>query len=387
VVPRILLMVDSLDVGGAERHVIELAASLVQSDWSVTIACSIEGALAPLARRANVEVVPLLRGLAKRRVSPAYAWQLRRLLRRRRFDLIHAHMFASASAAALACSGTATPLVLTEHSEASWRRQPARWFGRSVYSRATHVIAVSDSIRRRLIHRDGVPAERVSTIPNAYPSLVDQAPVGMCSALRQLEAIDGPCVGVIARLQPEKGVQYLIEAAAQVHARVPQACFIVVGDGPLREPLARLADDLGIDQAVVFLGFRLDAAAVLSKLDVLVVPSLSEGTPLVVLEAMVAGVPVVASAVGGIPEQIRHGQDGWLVPAGDSGPLGAAIADLLENPARARQMGQVGRERAVTCFSPRVLLDRTAAVYRHALRAATSVAASDTLEIAAVARR
>lgn len=373
--PRVLLVTDSLDVGGAERHVVGLGAALVGRGWSVTIACSVEGALASVARRAGVEVRPMLGCLAKRRVSLAYAWRIARLVHAVGFDVVHAHMYASAAASALALARSPAPLVLTEHSEATWRTGRARWCARHVYRRAAQVIAVSDSIRHRLIAEDGLPADRVTTIHNALLPLPNAQPA---VALPPAPAAHtGPVVGVIARLQREKGVCHFVEAAAHVARQVPGARFVIVGDGPLRDQLSGLAQRLGVRDRVDFLGFRLDAPALMPLLDVLVVPSLSEGTPLVILEAMLAGVPVVASAVGGIPEQIRHGREGLLVAAGDARALAQAILALLERPAYAHQLGDAGRQRSAACFSPELLVRRTEDVYRAALDLPTRAKAVD----------
>jgi glycosyltransferase involved in cell wall biosynthesis len=181
------------------------------------------------------------------------------------------------------------------------------------------------------------------------------------------ELRDRPLVGVLARLQPEKGVATFLKAGAHVAKVVPQACFIVVGDGPLRTELEVLVRRLCIEQNVRFLGFRSDPRALIELLDVLVVPSLTEGAPLVVLEAMAAGVPIVASAVGGIPDQIRHEGEGLLVPPGDPEALGDAVLKLLRDPGLARRMGASGCRKSASVFSHATMVARTEEVYRAAL--------------------
>ena len=132
---RLLLVVDSLEVGGAERQVVDLALALRRGGYEVTVACSIAGDLSGALEDARIPFRPLLDRLAKRRLSPAYAWRLRRLLRRERFDLVHAHIYASVVAAAIATLETDVPLVITEHTEASWQPWRARWVSRWVYRR------------------------------------------------------------------------------------------------------------------------------------------------------------------------------------------------------------------------------------------------------------
>jgi glycosyltransferase involved in cell wall biosynthesis len=361
---RLLLVVDSLEVGGAERHVVDLAAALSLRAHEVTVACSVPGDLSGLLEEANVPVRPLLDQLVKRRVSAAYARGLRRLVKEERFDLVHAHIYASAAAAAIATVGTGVPLVVTEHTEAGWRGRRARLVSRWFCRRASQVIAVSGAVRRRLVQQDDVPPEKIAVIPNAVPASPEKGPG---APPLQDELRDGPLVGVVARLQPEKGVATFLKAVARVAKVVPRARFIVAGDGPLRAELEALVGRLGLEQNVYFLGFRSDPRALIGLLDVLVVPSHTEGAPLVVLEAMAAGVPVVASAVGGIPDQVRHGEDGLLVPPGDPAALGDAVLELLGDPGLARRMGAAGSRKAATDFSHATMVERAVKVYRTAL--------------------
>jgi len=362
---RLLLVVDSLEVGGAERHVVDLALALHRKGYGVEVACSVTGGLSEPLERAGVPVWPLTRRLVKRRVSVAYARGIRKLLNQRRFDLVHAHIFASAAAAAIATRGKGLPLVITEHTEASWQTWRTRWISRWVYRRARRVIAVSTPIERRLIERDGTPPGLVTLIPNAVIPASDETP-DLAGTLPD-GWLEGPLVGVVARLQPEKGVANFLKAAARVSGISPNARFLIVGDGPLREELLGLARRLGISERVRFLGYRTDSRALIGLMDLLVVPSLTEGSPLIVLEAMAAGVPVVASAVGGIPDQVRHGEEGILVPPDAPDALGEALGALLRDPAYARNLGETGRRRTENEFSHETLVRRIEGVYRAAL--------------------
>ncbi|MDP9479552.1 MAG: glycosyltransferase family 4 protein [Actinomycetota bacterium] len=367
---RLLFVTDSLEVGGAERHVVDLMLALRREGHDVTVACSVAGPLSEPLEGAGIPVRPLLDRLAKRRLSLSYARKLRRLLRGGRFDLVHAHIYASVAAAAIATLGTGVPLVVTEHTEAPWRSRRARLFSRWIYRRAERMIAVSGEIRRLLIEGFAVPPERVTFVPNAVVPVPD-APLGEASPGSPPEREDGwregPLIGRVARLQPEKGMDTFLRAAARVAPLFPEANFLVVGDGPLREELVALSEHLGLGRRVHFLGYRSDARALIGLLDVLVVSSLSDGAPLVILEAMGAGVPVVASVVGGIPDQVRHEREGLLVPPGDPVALGDAILCLLQEPAHARRLGEAGRQRAASEFGYATLLRRVEAVYRAAL--------------------
>ncbi len=359
--PRVLLVVDSLDGGGAERYVADLAVALAARGHGVTVACATGGVLRAPLDAAGVPVVELVGRTVKRRVSTRFATALRRLVREHAPDVVHAHIYASAAAAALATWGTEVPLVVTEHTEAPWRGARARAMSRWLYARADHVVAVSTAIRALLVDEFAVPAGRVSHVVNAIAPLPRAA--GAAGPPLPARARGRRLVGRVCRLAPEKGVDVFLRAAAHLAPHDPGVHFLVVGDGPERARLEALADELGLAGRVDFLGFRDDARAVIAELDVLAVTSLSDGAPLVVLEAMEAGVPVVASAVGGLPDQIAHGRDGVLVSPGDPVALAGALGGLLRDPDRRRDLGTGGRRRVAGDGYDR-LVERMEAVYR-----------------------
>ena len=299
---RLLFVIDSLDIGGAEMQAIRLASALVRKGHQVTLACSKGGALALSAEQAGISLRPLLGYLVKRRFSFTYARRLSQLLHQGHFDLVHAHLYASAAASAYATIGTNVPLIISEQSQAQWRTWYAHCCSRWFYSRSKHIIAVSQDIQNRLIKQDKVSAKRISLIMNTLPPEAELYSNKQPELLIDLPAVS--LVGIVARLQPEKGVSYFLEAASHIVRSLPHVHFVVIGDGPLRQELQTYAMSLNLQDHIHFLGSLLDARSLISRFDVLVISSLyGEGTPLVSLEAMMAGVPVVATKVGGIPEQ------------------------------------------------------------------------------------
>jgi hypothetical protein len=186
----------------------------------------------------------------------------------------------------------------------------------------------------------------------------------------------GPTVGTIARLHPEKGIEFLLDAAPQIAAAVPDVRFVLVGEGPLRDDLEARAQRVGVADRVAFVGPRDDARRLISSFDVLALPSISEGTPLTIVEAMLAGVPVVASAVGGIPEQIEDRETGFLVGPADADALAQAVTQALTDETLRHSVTRLARARAETEFSHEDLIERTAAVYATAANQPTPAAAS-----------
>jgi glycosyltransferase involved in cell wall biosynthesis len=362
---RVLLVADSLDVGGAERHVLALATALQDSGHQPTIAAACSGGLAETVIQHGIRLEPLLGHLVKRRLSLEYAAALAKLIRREPFEVLHTHMYASNVAAGLANLGHGIPHVITEHSEAAWRTRSDRIWSRLAYARAARIVSVSDAIRRRLIEIDRLPGSRIEVIRNALPTF---SRLGTETEPPLAKAPGETWIGVVARLQPEKGVADFMYAASLIASRREDVRFLIAGDGPDRQELDALAARLGVQHQVRFLGYRTDVPQLLQVLDMLVVPSLSEGTPLVVLEAMQAGVPIVATRAGGIPEQVRHDQEALLVHVGQSDALAVAVLRLLDAPALARRLCDAACFRVATVFDHATMVRRTIAVYEQALR-------------------
>ena len=364
----VLMVADSLDVGGAERHVVALASGLAERGHDVRLACSAAGPLLADAADAGLPVAIMAQDVVKRRVSAEFAAFVAGEIERRPVDIVHAHLFAAAAAAATACEGRSCRLVITEHSEAVWRGAADLDVCRWVRSRSHAVIAVSQEIARRLVEEEGTPPELVSVIPNA----VMTAP---CPPRRPRSH---PVVGAVARLRPEKGVDVLLRAAAIVSSRRPDVRFVVVGDGPEAPALRRQTSSMGLQHRITFLGPRTDGPQLVAGFDVLAVPSLAnEGTPLVVLEALASGVPVVASRTGGIPQQLRDGLDGTLVEPGDPRALAEALCAVLDQgPLAARRAPRIARE-VRSRFPLAAMLDAVEAVYRGVLAGAHGVPDDD----------
>jgi glycosyltransferase involved in cell wall biosynthesis len=360
----VLQVVDSLGPGGAERHVVDLALELHRRGHRVEVACSVSGPLAAPLAAAGVPVHALMPELVKRRACPDYAGRLAALLRRRPVDVVHAHVHASAVAAAAAVDSAApavdsaapaAAVVLTEHTEAPWRTRSDRAAADRAYRRAAAVLAVSRPVAAMLL-RHGV---RARVVPPAI------TPAHVPAARRPQHWWGRPVVGRVCRLQPEKGVDVFLDAAALVRARVPDAAFPVIGAGPLAAELGRRAERLG--GAAELLGHRDDARALIGAMDVMVLSSRSEGSPLVVAEALAAGVPVVAAAVGGVPDQLAGA--GVLVPPDDPPALAAAVLGVLTDPARARAL-HVAALRRAAAWSHRAMVDAVEGAYAASRRVA-----------------
>jgi len=208
----------------------------------------------------------------------------------------------------------------------------------------------------------GLRDDRLVTVPNAIDVPPRPDAVGVAAARRALGVEPArPLAVAVGRLSPEKGHQVLLDAMPSVLREVPGAVLLLAGDGPEEARLRHRARPLG--DAVRFLGYRRDVADVYAAADVVVLPSLSEGLPNAALEGMAHGRPVVASAVGGVPEVVMDGVTGRLVPAGEPGALARALACALSDGALRAAWGSAGRDRVERCFSAPARAARLARLY------------------------
>jgi glycosyltransferase involved in cell wall biosynthesis len=235
---------------------------------------------------------------------------------------------------------------------------------------ADRVIAVSEDVRSFHAAHTGIPEEKLVTIENGVDIGRFAGLQSAGSAVRKELGFDHAAlvIGVVGRLTPPKDHSTFLKAAALILQKAPQTRFLIVGDGPLRKDLELQAQRLGLGKPLVFAGLRTDIPAVLAALDVLVFSSLWEGLPVALLEGMAAARPVVATAVGGIPEVVAPDKSAFLVPPGDAVALSQACLRLASDPATRRSMGQAGLERVAALYGIDAMIDRTAALYAKLLQ-------------------
>jgi len=298
---------------------------------------------------------------------------LRRLLQQWKPDLVHSHLPPAELYTRLALLGhdVRLPLVITKHNDEPFYRGPGhRMLGRWVARRAMRVIVISDAIRSYMRKHLGLPDDRIRMIHY----VIDGRPFASVDerARQQLRAEWGArdndmIVGTIARLVPQKALHVLLEAFARYRAiGRRQARLVIVGRGPLLAELKEAARRIDLADAVVWAGFREDIPALLRAFDVFALTSAYEGFGLVLLEAMAAGRPIVATAVSAIPEIVQDGQTGMLCRPGDGEAVARALLRLEDAEFRAR-LGENGMARAREHFTLDRMADATLAAYRECL--------------------
>jgi glycosyltransferase involved in cell wall biosynthesis len=229
---------------------------------------------------------------------------------------------------------------------------------------ATAIVTVSENDRRTFVERSLAKLGKITVIHNAYSIEIDQ--------MLEPSRPEGNVVGFVGRLADQKGVEYLIQAAPQVLAKHPNVTFVIVGDGPERVRLEQLSIDLHVSQSVDFAGYQPEPSQLIQSMAVVVIPSIYDPFPLVTLEVMALGRPIVGSAVGGIPEAVEDGCTGLLVPPRDPTAIAKALIRLFDQPQLKLEMGAAGRARAKQEFSPGVITGQYADLYRRLLSKTSS---------------
>ncbi|MGH2990839.1 MAG: glycosyltransferase [Solirubrobacterales bacterium] len=366
-----MTLVDGIGLGGGgERLAREIITRLDRERFDRTLCVSrwppgnqrapaVAAALAELDQ-AGVRFLGLQRGSALN----VAAWRsLLTTLRRERVDILHAHKFGSNLWAAILGPLARTPVVIAHEHTWSFEGQPVRRFidRHLIARRANAFLTVSREDRRRMIEIERIDPAKLIFVPNGIPPSPTPSGRDVRAQLGLVPQV--PVVGTVCALRPQKALDVLVRAAAALRGRFTTLRVLIVGDGPERPALERQIGELRLGETVTLLGHRSDVPDVLRAFDVAVCSSNFEGTPLSILEYMEAGLPVVATRVGGVPDLIEPGEHGLLVEPGDPGALAKALAELLGDHSRRAEMGRRGRERRRREFDIEVTVGRVARIY------------------------
>lgn len=354
----------SLDFGGLERVVLDLVRVGQSLGQRVSVVClERPGTLAPQVEELGAKVICVKKPPGLR---PGIITSIRRVFEELRPDVVHTHQVAALLYAGPAARRAGVPAIVhTEHGKNYSSRLRTRWVGRLAGRYAGRFFCVSRDIAGEVLACRVARRKKVLVVPNG----IDPARFGECESSDSVRqslgiSLSAPVIGTMGRLTEIKRQDLLISAFAKVRAVLREARLLVVGDGPLIGALRQQAGTLGVEKFVYFLGYQSNPARFLKAMNVFALTSRSEGMPLVVLEAWAAGVPVVASRVGGLPEMVEQGRTGMLFDSGDVDGLADALTTLLKSPEVAHGMGETGRQRVESIYHVRTMTEN---YHRHYL--------------------
>jgi glycosyltransferase involved in cell wall biosynthesis len=362
---RVLTLTDRMSAfGGAERLAATITIRLDANRFE-RFFCSTHRQLPGQTfeeelRAAGVRILSLGRGSK----AEVWAWRpLMSLLRSERIDVLHCHKFGSNVWGAIFGSLARVPVLIAHEHAGSYEGQPLRRFldRRLVARRATVFLTVSENARRRLVEVDGVDSGAVRVVPNGIPEM----PAAGSRDIRHEFGIPptSPLIGSVSQLRPEKALDVLVDAVALLLQEFPDLRALVAGRGPEEGRLKQFIASKGLEENIVLLGPRVDIPDILAALDVAVSCSDFEGSPLSIMEYMAASKPIVATAVGGVPDLIHDGAHGILVEHQNPDELAVAIARLLRDPELRARMGENARERQQAHFDLGHMVRRLETLY------------------------
>ncbi len=358
----VLYIVSSFKSGGTETQLLEILRRMDRRKFRPYVLCfRKEGGLLPLVEELGVEIREAgFDSLFTVRAARFFR-SLTRWIDERSIGILHGfHFHGNLYGALLKLMRRRLRLVVCEqglYGPESLRADAGRWF----YYRAADVVLVNcEAVRRILVERDRLHPSRIGIIYGG----VDTAkfPFRNGSGARSRDA-QGPVVGCVGRLHPDKGQVVLARAARRIVESLPGARIVMAGEGPQRAELERAVAESGVADHVSLLGDRRDIPAVLAGMDLLVLPSLNEGFANAALEGMSTGLPVVVSDAGGNPEVIDEGRTGLVVPRGNPEALATAVVKICSDREQARRMGEAGRERVMAIFGVNHLVTRHEQLY------------------------
>jgi glycosyltransferase involved in cell wall biosynthesis len=362
---RVLHSTKVQGIGGAEQHLLTLLPALRARGVDARF-LSLDGGLdsARFHQALEERRIPYERVPCGQDASPRLAFDVVRATRRVAPDLVHTHMVHADVYGSVAAHALRRPFVSTRHNDDRYLLGPFRHVDRTFMHGVGRIVAISDAVRRFHVAA-GLPPEKLVTIhygldePPRVPSETSPAEVGVRPG--------APLIVAVGRLIEQKDHTTLLRAFARVHEQRPDARLAILGWGRLEDELRAQVSALGLDGAALLLG-RVEPRAWLERADVFAHTSRWEGFGIVLLEAMLAGLPVVATRVSAIPEIVQDGRTGILTEPGDHETIAAALTSLLDDPHRRAELGAAGRRRAHEEFSVARMTERTIAVYESVLR-------------------
>lgn len=366
--PRVLHVQKITGIAGSEAHLLTLLPRLREQGVRPTMLALVapQGGAEAFVERMRAAGVPTETLPIRGHADPGLPLRLARHVRRGGYDAVHTHLLHGDLYGRVAARLAGRPVLSTYHCDDPFHLlRGVRQADAATARLCTRIVCISHAVADFVDRRIGVPRRLLRVIHYGMEPPVER---GGADLRALVGAAPGErIVGIVGRLVEQKGHVYLLRALPALLRAAPDVRLAVVGDGGLRGELQALAAELGVADRVHFLGYRSDAQHLTGQFEVAVIPSLFEGFGMVCLEAMGAARPVVASRVSAIPEIIIDGETGVLVPPRDPGALAAAVLRLLNDPARAREMGARGRRRLEDEFTVDAMVQKTADLYRSVL--------------------
>ena len=371
---NILYVVDNLTFGGGERGFTQLSNALDKGRYNIFIACSPGGELENRIRDIDVQIKFMD---FRKRINSRIFIELIRIIKQENIHIVHSVGSRADFYARLAAKIAGAPIIISTLAMfvEGFDTDPLRKALYVILDRFSErfvdtFIVVSEALKHTLHTRHHIDKRKITRIYNGVELDLYSPHTKYSESIRNEFAIQDstPLVGTIGRCVYQKGFEYFLLAASIILRKYPDVKFILVGDGPLRTQLENMAQRLGIANSIIFTGFRNNIPKILAEMDIFVLSSVLEGLPRVVIEAMAAGKPIVATDIEGAREELNHGQEGIIVPSRNPTALAQGIIELLINRDKAKEMGLRARKKAQRLFDLKETVENIDSLYQRLIR-------------------
>jgi glycosyltransferase involved in cell wall biosynthesis len=360
---NVIHLVEELTIGGLEKILTTIVLNLDKEKYNVSVWCLREGGFfANKLVKEGIDVKILHISTSR---NPLSIYKLYKLLKIHKFDIIHTHAYSAGTIGRISAFLAGIPVIISHNHSVYDYYNMYYHFVEWLLSHITdRIICVSDIVQRFTNETQRINAKKLITIHNGIDSVCSVTGKEVSDIRKELGIPHNHTViSTIAHMEEHKGLDCLLESASLLLKSRSDISFLLVGEGTLKEEFKKLSVSLKIDKNVIFTGERSDVSEILLLTDIFVLPSLREGLPLVILEAMDCGKPIIATNVGGIPEVVDDGVTGILVPTGDFKALYNAMIELLNNTEKMKEMGNKGRRIFSEYFHSEIMVDKIEALY------------------------
>ena len=363
---NILYLITEFDVGGAENMLYEVAMRMDRQKYNIHAAC-LTGR-GPVGKKLSALGIEVEYFCMRNSLDFRIFKRLTRLLRKKNIYILHSYLFHANFIGRVAGKLAGVPVIVSSIRTSEKEKRCHLWLDKLTSGLVDMETCVCEAVRQFTIKEAGISAGKLISIPNGidltkfdgkFNSEGKRAELG----IKELTKV----IGTVGHLSKPKGIEFFLRAAALILKEFQNIVFVIVGSGKLEDELKRLAKGLCIEDNVIFTGFRKDAVEIMSIFDIFVLPSLWEGMPVAVLEAMALSKPVVVTAAGGCPELVTSGENGYLVEPADCTGLSKAIVNILKDPVLAERMGDNSRKK-VEQFSVDKMVERTEELYERLVK-------------------
>jgi len=360
---NVIHLVEELTIGGLEKILTTIVLNLDKKKYNVSVWCLREGGFfADKLVKEGIDVKILHISTSR---NPLSIYKLYRFLKSHKFDIIHTHAYSAGTIGRMSAFLAGVPVIISHnHSVYDYYGKfynLVEWFLSLITDR---VICISEVVNGFANKTQRINSKKLITIHNGIDDVCDLTEKSSSDLKKELGIpINHPVICTISHMEEHKGLKYLLEAASLLLQSKNDVSFLLVGEGVLKKELKILCADLKIEKNVIFAGEQSDISEILSLSDIFVLPSLREGLPLTILEAMACGKPVIATNVGGIPEIVKDGENGILVYPKDPETLYMAMNELLGDREKREKMGRIGKRVCDESFRTKTMVEKVEDLY------------------------